>query len=191
MPDILPNWHPAAVHFPIALSLTAALLLLLSKLSPRLAQQCVSSAYLLLPLSAISALLAAVLGWHAFNTAEHDAAGHAAMLTHRNWAVAATALALLLAAGLIVALRLGYRPQAWATPASLLLAGTFVVTGWLGGELVYRHGIGVQPSAVSCPEMPPCPPLPTAPVPESVAAPAPSAQTGHSHIHADGKRHRH
>ncbi|QKV56563.1 MAG: hypothetical protein HT580_04435 [Dechloromonas sp.] len=34
MPDIVPNWHPAAVHFPIALGVTAALLLLAARLKP-------------------------------------------------------------------------------------------------------------------------------------------------------------
>ncbi len=190
MPDVLPHWHPAAVHFPIALSLTAAFLLLLAKVAaPRPAQSCITGAHLLLPLTALSALIAAAFGWHAFNTAEHDAAGHIAMLGHRNWALAATAVSLVLAAGLIVAQRAGRPLTPWITFGSVLLAGLFVVTGWRGGELVYRHGIGVQLPPVSCPETPACSPAPMASVPAPSAPP--QAKAGEPHVHADGKRHRH
>ena len=34
MPDIVPNWHPAAVHFPIALGMTTVLLLVAARLNP-------------------------------------------------------------------------------------------------------------------------------------------------------------
>ena len=89
MPEIIPNWHPAAVHFPIALTMTATLLLLAGWLFPA-TTLLPSCGRLLLQLSALSAVVAAALGWYAFQTVDHDAAGHLVMLNHRAWAVAST-----------------------------------------------------------------------------------------------------
>src|SRR5512143_1784511 len=89
MPEILPNWHPALVHFPIALAITATLLLLASRLRPD-NHLLPASGRLLVALAAVGAVLAAALGWHAYATVEHDAAGHLVMLRHRNWALATT-----------------------------------------------------------------------------------------------------
>ncbi len=188
---MLPNWHPAAVHFPIALTLTATLLLLIARLRP--ANQILpSSARLLLFLSAVSAMLAAGLGWHAFQTVEHDAAGHLVMLRHRNWAVASTTGLLLLALWDGLRQRADKAVSKALLPPMLLLSGSLFFTGWLGGEMVYRHGVGVSSSAFASP------PVPSETVPQTQAAPeAPppadsaAAPTPGVHVHKDGKRHRH
>ena len=42
------------------------------------------------------------------------------------------------------------QPDRWSTSAfvvSLLGLGALSVGGWLGGEMVYRHGVGVDPAA--------------------------------------------
>jgi uncharacterized membrane protein len=45
-------------------------------------------------------------------------------------------------------LRLAYGVEAMAVPAGVLLSlaiiGILGFTGWLGGEMVYRHGVGVE-----------------------------------------------
>ena len=87
--------------------------------------------------------MAVVFGWLAYNSVNHDDAGHVAMGIHRVWAVST--------AGLLLALAL------WDIKKHLLttiLPLYFVVllgaasasvgaTAWLGGDVVYRHGIGV------------------------------------------------
>ena len=145
MIEIIPNFHPVVVHFPIALTMVAFALALLSNLlkSHRLAIQWAAASHLVLWLAAISAIVAVVFGWLAYNSVNHDDAGHAAMGIHRVWAVST--------AGLLLALAL------WDIKKHLLttiLPLYFVVllgaasasvgaTAWLGGDVVYRHGIGV------------------------------------------------
>ena len=145
MIEIIPNFHPVVVHFPIALTMVAFALALLSNLlkSHRLAIQWAAASHLVLWLAAISAIVAVVFGWLAYNSVNHDDAGHVAMGIHRVWAVST--------AGSLLALAL------WDIKKHLLttiLPLYFVVllgaarasvgaTAWLGGAVVYRHGIGV------------------------------------------------
>ena len=49
-------------------------------------------------------------------------------------------------------MRLG-NPQNLGTPMlmSAVALGLLVVSGWLGGKMVYEHGVGVDPAAISGP----------------------------------------
>lgn len=189
MPEIIPNWHPAVVHFPIALAVTATLLLLLGRLRPA-NPTFTASGRLLVLFAALSAGLAAALGWYAFETVEHDGAGHLFMLHHRNWALAGTAGLIGLAVWDGLRQRAERPVHAALLPIMLAISASLGVTGWLGGEMVYRHGIGVSASAFAAPEVVASTVAEQpAPTPETVAetpAPAPG-----EHIHKDGKRHRH
>lgn len=189
MPEIIPNWHPAVVHFPIALAVTATLLLLLGRLRPG-NQTFLASGRLLVLCAALSAVLAAALGWYAFQTVEHDGAGHLVMLRHRNWALAGTAGLIALAVWDSLRQHAGQPPHATLLPIMLALSASLGVTGWLGGEMVYRHGIGVSAAAFAAPETP-APSI--AELPAAVPAPATEtpAHASGEHIHKDGKRHRH
>lgn len=185
MPEIVPNWHPAAVHFPIALAVTTTLLLLLGRWRPANSVYTASGRLLVLA-SALSAVLATALGWYAFQTVEHDGAGHRVMLSHRNWALAGTAG--LIALAVWDRQRQGAEQPAHGAllPAMLLVSTIFGVTGWLGGEMVYRHGVGVSASAFAAPEVPAA-----APVAEPANIVETPALAPSEHIHKDGKRHRH
>lgn len=182
MPDIVPNWHPAAVHFPIALGMTAALLLLAARLKPAHVGFS-AAARLLLLLAAIGAAIASALGWHAFSTVEHDAAGHVVMLRHRDWALSTTLLLAVLAVWDGWRQRAGQPMHGALLPGMLLISGALAITGWLGGEMVYRHGVGVAAAPVAVQETPAEAPPPVTPVPD--------AQPVVEHVHKDGKRHRH
>ncbi|HXE37819.1 MAG TPA: DUF2231 domain-containing protein [Azonexus sp.] len=189
MPEVLPNWHPVAVHFPIALALTATLLLLAGRLRPA-NPTLVTCARLLLALAAGAAVLAAALGWHAYLTVDHDAAGHRVMVQHRNWALACMLGLVLLALWDAWRQRAEKPVHGGLLPAMLLISGGLVVTGWLGGEMVFRHGVGVSAAAFAPPptaaEEPPAGAA-SAPVPAPVAP----AEVHGEHVHKDGKRHHH
>lgn len=88
-------------------------------------------------------VLTLAAGWRAFDTVAHDALAHEMMIRHRNLAVITAGWALVIAAWLLLRRRLGRNPHGpvLGVAASVLLATT---TGWHGGELVYRHGLGVM-----------------------------------------------
>lgn len=90
MPEIIPNLHPVLVHFPIALISVSAFFHLVMLVVR--SKSCAILAHTTLWLGALAALPAVLAGWQAFNSVNHDAAGHAAMLTHRAWALATLAL---------------------------------------------------------------------------------------------------
>lgn len=143
--QIIPNFHPLVVHFPIALTLAAFLLSLIAyvRKSHTTAAQLAAAGHLTLWLAALGATIAVLFGWLAFNSVNHDDAGHAAMLLHRSWAIPTAIGLVLLAAWDAWKYRIN---QVISIPAILLLAvlsSAVAVTAWLGGEVVYRHGIGV------------------------------------------------
>lgn len=189
MIEIIPNLHPLAVHFPISLSIVALLFLLGTKLfaSRPWAQQWAVTGHWTLWLAAISCVVAALFGWQAFASVEHDSAGHLAMLTHRAWALSSV-IALLLLAGWDAWLRPKERVNSWWFV--LLLSGTVAAIGttaWHGAELVYRHGLGVvqpqQPEGAQGAAVdfarPPAPPVSEKPIAK------------HGHRHRDGSIHEH
>ena len=94
-------------------------------------------------LAASGAASAVLFGWLAYNSVNHDDAGHAAMLLHRAWAVPTAIGLILLASWDAWKHRVNELMSAPALTLLFILSGTIGVTGWLGGEVVYRHGIGV------------------------------------------------
>ena len=151
MIEIIPNWHPVLVHYTVALLSLSVVLWLLAQLLPATSvrNEMMIVARWSLWLGTLITIVTTLAGWDAYNSVAHDEESHIAMTDHRNWALATLALFATLAswslvlwwrsdtspsgitgAGFMVALAIG----------GLLLAGT----AWRGGELVYRHGLGVM-----------------------------------------------
>ena len=176
MIEIVPNWHPVFVHFPIALVLVSVGLHLVAPLVPaRWREQCLLVAHWNLWLAGAAVLITVATGWQAFNGVEHDDAGHAAMLEHRRWALVTSGLVLVLAVWSGWR-RYRHRHTGVLFSGVLVMAGALVIiTAWHGGELVYRHGLGVRTF--------PAPHTPVAPAaPAAIPAPAPAHDhTGHAH----------
>lgn len=143
--EIIPNWHPLFVHFTIALLLTATLLFTAAKLAPITASwrgACLTAARWNLCLGALITLGTVCAGWYAFNTVNHDNASHLPMLSHRLWALSTAAAVIVLALWSIATRR--REPQILFVACLLAASGALAVTGYKGGELVYRHGLGVM-----------------------------------------------
>jgi uncharacterized membrane protein len=95
-------------------------------------------------IAAVSAVITAFLGWQAFNSiANHDDAGHAAMLLHRTWAIPTAIILALLASWDAWKYKVTELISVPMVIVLFLLTQAIAVTAWLGGEVVYRHGIGV------------------------------------------------
>jgi uncharacterized membrane protein len=146
MIDIIPNWHPVWVHYPIALLTIATLLMILSSLRSAApwAHTLTQVARWNLLIGGAALLPTLISGHLAYGSVLHDSAGHDAM--HRHMSAAWTTTLLFLPA-LILAWRERSRAVGASAPVLLLMVlGTTVLsaTAWLGAENVYRHGIGVE-----------------------------------------------
>ena len=146
MIEMVPNWHPIWVHFPIALLSIATLLFVLGSLRPQHpgAATATTVARWNLALGMMFLIPSLLTGYLAYNSVAHDSAGHEAM--HRHLYAAWITVALFVAAGFVA-----WRERRRTSGAGLLLlvlilpaAGMLSVTGYLGAENVYRHGIGVE-----------------------------------------------
>lgn len=146
MIEIIPNFHPAFVHFPIAFVTAAGFLVVigLSFKQQPWAKQCLVFGRWMLWAAAIFAVIAAVFGWFAFNSVKHDDPGHVAMLEHRAWAIATLLLLVVLAGWDAWRNRAGALPTWWFASAMIVAWALVLTTAWHGAELVYRHGLGVM-----------------------------------------------
>ncbi len=142
----IPAWHPMVVHFPLALVVTAAGALLLSKLlpQPRIAAALATAGTWNLGIGAVASVFALATGLGAALHLHIAAPARQAVSLHVRWAVF-TALALLL----VGVWRCAGMPQesrpSWLFLVVLLAAtAALVMTGYLGGQNVYRFAVGVH-----------------------------------------------
>jgi len=157
---ITPNWHPLLVHFTVGLVITSSVFFILSKIKGTWSTNFETVGKWTLWAGAIITVLTVLAGFDAYNTVAHDDIAHKVMKVHRNWALGTSAAILVLALWT-------FRTKTVSTLAvatSLLVSGLVGYTGYLGAELVYRHGLGVMR------------------LPDSA---------GEGHAHADGEEHDH
>jgi uncharacterized membrane protein len=146
MIEIIPNWHPVFVHFTVGLLSIASLLFLAGVFTPAGAawkQTCLTVARWNLWMGAAITIGTVLAGWQAYNTVAHDAASHAAMTDHRNWALVTASAFIILALWSFAARK---RQQVNMVFIVLLVAASslLAITGFKGGEAVYRYGLGVM-----------------------------------------------
>lgn len=147
MIEIIPNWHPLLVHFSIGLLSCSVLFYLASYFIDgnfRLQRQWIHVANWTLWTGCMFAILTVMAGWYAYNTVQHDAASHAAMTLHRNWALPTAILFLLLGIAAYWTVKRNRQPSPIFLSVSFLALLMLMATGWLGAEAVYRHGLGVM-----------------------------------------------
>lgn len=146
MIEILPNWHPPLVHLTVGLLFSAAFAYVVAWLpvAERVRRQALVAARWGLFAGVAVTVATLVAGFQAYNMVAHDGPAHEAMKVHRNWALATAAV--FAVAALVEAWRVRNAEAAGAIVAFLLLAGAgmLTVTGYHGGELVFRHGLGVE-----------------------------------------------
>ena len=138
---IEPNIHPVFVHFAFALVVTSAAAYLFALVLPRRRETLLVAADWMLAFGALAILATVAAGFQAYYSVAHDTPSHAAMTTHRNWAVPTALFVLVLAA---------WRWRARAKAPSALFSAFVAVaavlittTAWWGGRLVYVYGLGV------------------------------------------------
>lgn len=137
MPIPMHSWHPIAVHLPLVALALAVLFdgLDIWKVDPRWRV----AATLMWWMGLAGAVIAVGTGLRAYGKVDHSEPAHELMTLHRNLAFSALSVLVLTAV------------WRWRRPHSILavllgalgLAGLGTV-GYLGGELVFRHALGVS-----------------------------------------------
>ncbi len=146
MIEIIPNWHPILVHFTIALFATSTGLFFVGSIFSKKSwgETLLKVAHVNLWIGAAITVLTLIVGWEAYNTVAHDGPSHAAMTDHKNWAFATAALFGVVTIWSFISncktLKVSKLFLLTVAVAAILLA----VTGYKGGEAVYRYGLGVM-----------------------------------------------
>ncbi len=138
--------HPALVHFPIGLLLAGVILDLYAWWRRR--DDLVRTATGLLVAGVLAGVVAAISGLIAYNTVPaHTAEAHEMMTWH--WKLQTVVMGLFIAVALMRWRMRNTRSSLLARLLGLLAAVLLVVGSYLGGQLVYRGGAGVDPELLA------------------------------------------
>jgi uncharacterized membrane protein len=150
--NLLPGWHPIVVHFPLALVVVSAV----SLLAARLLRHEHRSATLAtvgtwnLCLGALAALVALGTGLAATIHLQVGPEVHQAISLHLKWAVFTTLLVMLLAVWRGAGTAQESRPSGIFLAVLIAATAALIVTGYRGGQNVYRYGVGVHSIQCQC-----------------------------------------
>lgn len=148
MINLLPGWHPLVVHFPLALIVCAAVMLSVARVlrGGSLPATLATVGTWNLCLGAVGVFFALGTGLAAAIGLDVTAAARHAISLHVKSAVVTTLLVLLAAVWRGAGTEPTSRPS-WAFLVIMWAATVaLMVTGYRGGQNVYRYGIGVATS---------------------------------------------
>ncbi len=142
--EIIPNYHPMLVHFSVALLTISAFFYSASLLfgSGERSQTFLAAARWNLWVGVAISFVTVLTGWLAYNSVAHDALSHKAMTLHMMWALPTLGLWVIAATWGFLSRKT--KPTLIFILFLWLITGSLLVTGYLGAENVYRHGIGVM-----------------------------------------------
>jgi uncharacterized membrane protein len=149
--QIVPGWHPIVVHFPLALIVTAAFLLSAARVLPGkpIGATLARVGTWNLCLGAVAVFLALGTGLAAAIDLHVGSAARQAISAHVKSAVVTAILVTLVAVWRGAGTDADSRPS-WIFMAVLWAAASaLTVTGYRGGQNVYRYGVGVNPAAIA------------------------------------------
>lgn len=130
--------HPSIVHYPLALFPASVLSDLFGRLTGSKGLMRTGAA--LMPIAAGSAVVTGAAGLIAQESVKHEGRAHELLVTHRNMNLG------LIAAALAMAMLRGRseKPGAGYLLAGLAAMGAMTYSAYLGGKMVYEHGVGVR-----------------------------------------------
>jgi uncharacterized membrane protein len=147
----IPGWHPAIVHFPLALIVTAACFLSSARVlrSSRTVETLAIVGTWTLGVGALSLPFALGTGLAAVIDLHVGAAAHEAISSHVKSAILTAVLVLSAAVWRGAGAAQEARPSWGFLVVMWLATSSLMVTGYRGGQNVYRHGVGVSVDAIA------------------------------------------
>jgi uncharacterized membrane protein len=150
MPGIfeMPNIHPILVHFPIAFLIGFFIIDLIGALFKQPAWRTAASG--LLYLGTISIVLTVITGFMAAGSVAHDDVVHSIITQHQKLGLISTALALILSVWRLFSKGIihGKIMNGFYLFLSALLSTLIILGADLGGLMVYKHGVAIEPIAI-------------------------------------------
>jgi uncharacterized membrane protein len=148
---LVPGWHPAVVHFPLALIVTAACFLSAARVvrASRTTETLAIVGTWTLVIGALSLLFALGTGLAAVIELHVGAAAREAISSHVKSAIVTAVLVLSAALWRGTGVAQETRPSWGFLLVMWVATSSLIVTGYRGGQNVYRHGVGVSVDAVA------------------------------------------
>jgi len=144
----MPNIHPLIVHFPIALIIVIFILDFLGALVRN--KSLFSAANILTIFAAAAAVVAVISGLMAEESVWHPDQAHELLELHETIGLAVLGLTLILLIFRPVVKKKKSRSLGWIAVLISLAAAILVgYEGYLGGEIVYKHGAGVRQAEIA------------------------------------------